>query len=103
MKIFISGGTGFVGGHVKSALLARGHEIRLLAHRRGQPQEPGVEQVEGDVTSPETFSHQLEGCDALINLVGIIREFPSRGITFERLHVQATTNLVEAAWAKPMI
>jgi NADH dehydrogenase len=37
------------------------------------------------------------GCDAVINLVGIIREFPSKGATFERLHVQATANLLAAA------
>ncbi len=40
---------------------------------------------------------EVSGCDAVINLVGIIREFPSRGITFEKLHVQATENMVEAA------
>ena len=42
------------------------------------------------------LSRPSRGCDAVINLVGIIREFPSRGITFERLHVQATANMLEA-------
>lgn len=98
MKIFISGGTGFVGEHVIRELLARGHEIRLLTHRR-RPRTSGVEQVEGDVTSLESFQQSLQGCQAAINLVGIIREFPSKGITFERLHVQATANMLVAARA----
>lgn len=97
MKIFISGGTGFIGGHLRKELLARGHTLRLLVHRRSEGVEPEVEQVEGDVTIPATFSKALQGCEATINLVGIIREFPTRGITFGRLHVQATRNVVEAA------
>jgi uncharacterized protein YbjT (DUF2867 family) len=97
MKIFLTGGTGFVGGHLRQALLERGHELRLLVHRRGEGVESGVEQVEGDVTRPETFVGALRGCDATVNLVGIIREFPGRGVTFERLHVEATRNVLAAA------
>jgi uncharacterized protein YbjT (DUF2867 family) len=95
MKIFISGGTGFVGGHVTRELLNRGHELRLLVHRRS-PAIKGVEQVEGDVAKLDSFDKSLQGCEAVINLVGIIREFPSKGITFEKLHVQATANMLAA-------
>lgn len=96
MKIFIAGGTGFVGGHLTRELLNRGHELRMLVHRRGQTAE-GVEQFEGDVTRLEGIERAAEGCEAVINLVGIIREFPARGVTFERLHVQATANMLAAA------
>lgn len=97
MRIFLAGGTGFVGGHVRCALLERGHELILLTHRKGVCTEPGIEQVEGDVTRPETYAAAVEGCDAVINLVGIIREFPARGVIFERLHGEATRTLLGAA------
>ncbi len=97
MNIFLSGGTGFVGDHVRRALLARGHAIRLLVHKRHDGLEQGVEQVEGDVTRPETFASAVDGCDATMNLVGIIREFPGKGVTFEKLHVEATGNVIAAA------
>ncbi len=97
MKIFLCGGTGFVGGHLRKALLEREHTIRLLVHRKRESFEAGVEQAEGDVTRPETLAAAVAGCDATINLVGIIREFPARGITFEKLHVEAMKNVVEAA------
>ena len=97
MKIFVSGGTGFVGDHVCRALCDRGHEVRVLVHSRRIKAERGIEQVEGDVARLETFAVEVSGCDAVINLVGIIREFPSRGATFEKLHVQATANMLEAA------
>jgi NADH dehydrogenase len=96
MKIFISGGSGFVGGHLTRELLQRGHELRLLTHRC-RPAAKGIEQVEGDVTSLETFEEAASGCDAVINLVGIIREFPHRDVTFKKLHIQATANLLAAA------
>jgi NADH dehydrogenase len=97
MKIFIAGGTGFVGGHLRRELLGRGHALRLLVHKRGVVEESGVELVEGDATSQGKLVQFMNGCDAAINLVGIIREFPSRGVTFEHLHVQATASLLAAA------
>jgi uncharacterized protein YbjT (DUF2867 family) len=96
MNIFIAGGTGFVGGHLIQKLLGRGHKLRTLTHRSRQVTEE-TEHINGDVTRPETYEEAVRGCDAVINLVGIIREFPSRGITFEKLHLQATANLLEAA------
>jgi NADH dehydrogenase len=39
----------------------------------------------------------MEGCDGVIHLVGIIRAFPSRGVTFEKLHTEATANVIAAA------
>jgi NADH dehydrogenase len=97
MKIFIGGGTGFVGGHLCRELLARGHQLRLLAHGRRGEEHSGIEHVAGDVTSATDCVAGAKGCDAVINLVGIIREFPGRGITFSRLHVEATRNMVAAA------
>lgn len=96
MKIFIAGGTGFVGEHLVRELLRSGHSVRLLTHGRSVSH-PEAEQVTGDVTRLETFETGADGCDAIINLVGIIREFPSRGVTFERMHVQATANMLEVA------
>ncbi|HET6421743.1 MAG TPA: complex I NDUFA9 subunit family protein [Geobacteraceae bacterium] len=96
MEIFLAGGTGFVGGHVRSILLEKGHAIRLLSHRRTAGAANGVQTVPGDVTRPETWADALQGCDAAINLVGIIREFPGRGVTFDKLHVQATEKIIGA-------
>jgi NADH dehydrogenase len=97
MQIFLAGGTGFVGGHVRQALLAQGHTIKLLVHKRSVAAVPGVEEVEGDATLLPTLVEAVKGCEATINLVGIIREFPRRDITFQRLHIEATRNVITAA------
>ena len=96
MKIFIAGGTGFVGEHLVTELQKSGHSVRLLVHSRRTL--PGnVEQLTGDVTRLESFAESMAGCDAVINLVGIIREFPFRGITFKKMHISATANMLAAA------
>jgi NADH dehydrogenase len=67
-----------------------GSESKLAVHDQ-------IEIRHGDVTDPSALSGALSGCDAVIHLVGIIREFPSREVTFERLHVEATRNILAAA------
>jgi NADH dehydrogenase len=103
MKVFLTGGTGFVGSEVLRQLVAAGHGVRTLL-RPGSEQKLAVrENVEvqhGDATEPHTLTGALAGCDAVIHLIGIIREFPARGITFERLHVEATRNVLDAARAQ---
>ena len=97
MRIFVTGGTGFVGKHLCRELLARGHSLKLLVHRRVGVPENNVLQVEGDVLSTDSILSAMSGCDAVIHLVGIIREFPSKGITFQKLHYEATANVVDMA------
>lgn len=100
MNVFVTGGTGFVGREVVTQLLAAGHDVRCLVRRRAGstlPEDKRITLTCGDVTDGATLADALLGCDAVINLVGIIREFPRRGITFTRLHTEATRNLVMAA------
>lgn len=97
MKIFVAGGTGFVGEHLITQLLNSNNTVRLLIHKRTSVLHEGLEYYEGDVTRQSDMNEGIKGCDAVVNLVGIIREFQSRAVTFERLHVQATANLVSAA------
>jgi len=100
MKVFLTGGTGFVGSEVLRQLLAAGHSVRCLVRSGSEEKlavKEGVEIHNGDVTMANTLQGAMEGCDAVMHLVGIIRDFPTRGITFQRFHVEATRNMVNAA------
>jgi uncharacterized protein YbjT (DUF2867 family) len=97
MKIFVAGGTGFVGTHLIRELRSSGHSVVILTHERTRGPEEGVDVVRGDVLDRRSVADAMKGCDAAINLVGIIREFPGKGITFQRLHTEATRNMVAAA------
>ena len=100
MKVFVTGSTGFVGNHVLNELLEKGHQVRALVrpgseYKLKRPDE--VESTPGTVEEPADLIQGMQGCDAIIHLVGIIRAFPNRGITFEKLHTEATANVVAAA------
>ena len=104
MNVFVTGATGFVGTYVIRALLERGHTVRALVRpgsegRLDARDDAGVTPVPGDVGKPDTLNGALDGADAVVHLVGIIEEAPSKGATFERMHVEATRNVVGAASA----
>ena len=101
MRILVTGATGFVGTHVCQALAGHGHLVLALTHLGNLPHSlsglRGLTSMEGDVLASASLKSAMVGIDAVIHLVGIIREFPARGITFERLHVDATQNVIAAA------
>ena len=73
MKIFVTGGTGFVGSYLAPYLVGKGHEITLLVRRGVQRQRPpptSTAIVEGDPMQPGPWWDAVGGCDAAINLVG---------------------------------
>ncbi|MGK7346638.1 MAG: complex I NDUFA9 subunit family protein [Candidatus Nitrospinota bacterium M3_3B_026] len=102
MKVFVTGATGFVGGHVLLSLRKSGHSISALVRPGSEGKLPfmeGLEIVHGDAEDPAPWKDRLKGVDAVIHLVGIIREFPKRGVTFEKAHYEATMSVLEAASA----
>jgi uncharacterized protein YbjT (DUF2867 family) len=99
LSVFLTGGSGFVGGHVARRLAERGHRIRALVRdpeRSTRIRELGAELVKGDVTREATVKGVVEGCDVVIHLVGIIREKPPAA-TFEAVHTRGTMVVVDAA------
>ncbi len=96
-RIFITGGTGFVGRVVVRALLQHGFLVRCLVRPGSEADLRGFESIDrvpGDVLKSEGLAKAVEGSAAVIHLVGIIREHRARGITFERLHTVATANML---------
>lgn len=98
MRVFVTGGTGFVGQYIVRQLLQTGHEVRCLVRNAEERRlGGGVELIVGDVLKPQTLASALEGMEAVIHLVGIIEERPSKGVTFDAMHRQATINVIQAA------
>ena len=100
MHIFLTGATGFVGSYLVRELVAQGHTARCLLRDPTTDlgvDEDAVERIKGDVTDPKSFAGTMRGCEAVIHLVGIIDEQPSKGITFEAIHDAGAKHVVEEA------
>jgi NADH dehydrogenase len=99
MKILVTGGTGVVGAAAIPALLAAGHEIRLLSRHadRDVANFPsGVEPFQADISDPAQLAGAVHGCECVLHIAGIVEEEPPE-ITFDRINVQGTRHLVNAS------
>lgn len=101
MKIFVAGGTGFVGKYTVGALVGLGHEITLLVRPSGDPgpPAPGVHIVVGDPSMKGDWQDVCAGHEAVINLAGAsIFRLWTAGTRKEILEsrVRSTENIVEA-------
>ncbi|HET7045401.1 MAG TPA: NAD-dependent epimerase/dehydratase family protein [Gaiellaceae bacterium] len=97
MTVLVTGGTGFVGGHVVHALRAEERPVRCLVRDRRAGARLagwGCEVVEGDVTDPASLARAVEGCRVVVHLVAIRRGRPE---DFERVMTRGTRDLLAAA------
>lgn len=102
MRVAITGGTGFVGGHLAHALSAGGHEAVVLARgvdarpwARQVRNLPGVTFVEAGISDEGALVRAFDGCEAVAHCAGINREAGSQ--TYDSVHVEGTANVARAA------
>lgn len=94
--IAVTGGTGFIGREVVRYARKAGLPVRVVARDPRQARLPeGVEVFHGNVLYGPSLEGAFQGCRAVLHLVGIINEW--RENTFQRAHVVATQNVLDAA------
>lgn len=100
MNVAILGATGFVGSYIVDALVAAGHTPRALVRPGSENKlrhRERCEIVAGDVDDAAAVGRLMAGADAAIYNIGIIRDFPSKGITFEAMHYEGAVRAIDAA------
>ena len=96
MKLAITGATGFVGGRLARLAVAQGHQLRALT-RRPQPDERGIDWIEGSLDMREPLRRLVEGVDAIIHVAGVVKAFDRA--TFDAGNVAGTLHLLATATA----
>lgn len=100
MKIAVIGGTGFVGGYVIEALASAGHAVSVLV-RPGSEDKLGQTSfwriTQGDLNDDPAIDATLTDCDAVVYSVGLLREFPRQGITYENTQYEGVVRVVASA------
>ena len=98
--IFVTGGTGFLGGALVKRLSDDGHRVRVLARdpaRAGYIRDlPGVELIPGEMTEARSVTNALSGCDLVFHVAAATNG--SQALQ-RHTNVEGTRCVVEAAAA----
>jgi uncharacterized protein (TIGR01777 family) len=107
MRVFLTGGTGFIGSHLVSALIERGHHCVVVSRGTRTWNSEAVELVKGDPTKSGPWQKALATCDAVINLAGAIIVDPphrwteARKAVIRKSRVETTHCVVDAIHDAP--
>ena len=97
-KVCVLGGAGFVGSSIVTKLDAAGYKIKVLTRHRERAKHlillPNVEVHECDFANSNALTAALKGCEASINLIGILHE--SGKSSFEAVHHQLPRRIAQA-------
>ncbi len=100
MKIFLTGGSGFIGGRVIHKLVERGHEVHALARSERSAaivQSLGAQAYRGDVTNKESMREGMQGCDAVFHIAAWYEIGTQDQAQAVAVNVEGTRHVLELA------
>lgn len=96
-QVGVIGGAGFVGSSIVAKLDAAGYQVKVLTRHRERARHlillPHVQVLTCDIHDDVMLTESLRGCDAVINLVGILHE--GKNNTFDSAHHQFPKQLAK--------
>jgi nucleoside-diphosphate-sugar epimerase len=97
-RVFITGGTGYLGSSLIPALVERGHRVRGLIRPTSKGNLPsGCEVVSGDALDANTYKHLIRPTDTFIHLVGVSHPSPAKAAEFRAIDLVAAREAINAA------
>lgn len=97
-RVFVTGGTGYVGRPLIVQLLERGHEVRALVRPGSERKLPqGCQAVLGDALDGKSYSARIAPADTFVQLVGVSHPNPSKAAEFRNVDLASGRSAIEAA------
>ncbi len=99
MRVFVTGGSGFVGGNLVELLVAEGHQVRALVRPNSaltQLQHLPIEIVRGDLTDPD-LAQSMRGCQAVFHVAAHYSLWQRDRELLYRSNVEGTANVLACA------
>lgn len=102
-RVAVLGGTGFLGSNLCASLAAEGVSLIVPSRRPSHPGPvrvlPNAKVVRGDMHNVDALAALIKGCDAVVNLVGVLNAKGSGGKGFRKAHVGVTETAIAACQA----
>jgi dihydroflavonol-4-reductase len=99
MRIFITGGTGFIGTHLVSRLSETDHQVTCLVRKSSNTAViagPRVELVIGDVTDIDSLRKSIKNHDCVVNLANLYSFWERDRSVYHKVNVDGTRNVMES-------
>ena len=97
-RVFITGGTGYIGNSLIPVLIERGHRVRALIRPGSQGKLPSeCEVVSGNALDANTYRQLIRPCDTFIHLVGVAHPSPSKAAEFRAVDLVSAREAIGAA------
>src|SRR5208282_3999770 len=96
--VFVTGGSGFIGGRLMERLAGDGHSVRALARSdaaAARVRERGAEPVAGDLSDVAAMRQGAEGCELAFHAAAMLGDWGRRE-DFQRGNVEGTRNALQA-------
>ncbi|MFC1584026.1 NAD-dependent epimerase/dehydratase family protein, partial [Fibrobacterota bacterium] len=100
MRIFLTGGTGFIGSHLVKRLCEEGHEVHCLVRESSEIsllQKLKCKIIKGDVTNKKSIIVGMKKCDWVVHLANIYSFWEPEKKLYRDVNVNGTKNLMEGA------
>jgi dihydroflavonol-4-reductase len=100
MKVFVTGGTGFIGTHFIKRMAQTDHELRCLCRKTSNVsclKEAGMEMFVGNVSDKDSLLEGMKGCDWVVNLANVYSFWEPDKRVFTDVNVTGTRNVMESA------
>lgn len=98
MQVFVTGGSGFLGGHLINTLVHRGDRVAALARSDSAAESVaalGAAPVRGSLASTEALRQGMDGASLVVHCAAIVKQWGSPA-DFWETNVEGTRNVIEA-------
>src|ERR1700732_4065807 len=97
-RVFVTGGTGYVGRPLITQLLERGHEVQALVRPGSERKLPaGCQAILGDALDGKSYAPKINPADTFVQLVGVSHPNPSKAAEFRNGDLASGRSAIEAA------
>jgi uncharacterized protein YbjT (DUF2867 family) len=97
-RVFVTGGTGYVGRPLITQLLQRGHEVQALVRPGSERKLPaGCQAITGDALDGKSYASQIAPADTFVQLVGVSHPSPAKATEFRSIDLASGRSAIEAA------
>ncbi|HEY3456378.1 MAG TPA: NAD(P)H-binding protein [Bryobacteraceae bacterium] len=97
-RVFLTGGTGYIGSRLSATLAARGYDVTALARKESQHKlPPNCRVFLGNALDGDSYAAAVAGADTFIHLIGVSHPSPAKARQFVEIDLKSAQEAIRVA------